>query len=333
MPAACRVCYGCVPRCRAASTRGVRRLALPSPGPGRTAAAPAAYRLPDPIRFVLAHLLSLLAPWQAGAAFAVLVGLLLVEGALPAAHHYRSRGERGAHALRNLALGLANAAVVAVGFAGLWLLAAEWASARGVGLLNGLRDHAGLPAWAHVVGAVLLLDAWTYLWHRVNHRVPFLWRFHRVHHADATMDVTTASRFHVGELAMSSALRVPVLVAGGIYAWELVLYETLMFAVVQFHHANVHLPERWDRALRAVIVTPHLHRVHHSRLQSQTDSNYSSLLSIWDRLFGSFQTSTDPSAIRLGLDEFDAPEDQTVGGMLRMPLRGMGGEERGARGE
>ena len=268
----------------------------------------------------MAHLVSLLAPWQAGATVVGLALLLLVEGALPAAHHYRSGGERGAHALRNLALGIANAAVVALLFAGLWVIAAEWASARGVGLLNVLRDRAGLPGWAHVVGAVLLLDAWTYAWHRINHRVPFLWRFHRVHHADATMDVTTASRFHVGELVLSSALRVPVLVAGGIYAWELILYETVMFAVVQFHHANIHLPERWDRRLRAVIVTPHLHRVHHSRWQPETDSNYSSLFTVWDRVFGSFRTSDAPETIRLGLDEFDAPEHRTVGGMLRMPL-------------
>lgn len=268
----------------------------------------------------MAHLISLLAPWQAGATVAGLALLLLIEGALPAAHHYRSGRERGAHALRNLALGLANAAVVALLFAGLWVLAAEWASARGIGLLNVLRDRAGLPGWAHVVGAVLLLDAWTYLWHRINHRVPFLWRFHRVHHADATMDVTTASRFHVGELVLSSALRVPLLVAGGIYAWELILYETVMFAVVQFHHANIHLSERWDRRLRAVIVTPHLHRVHHSRWQPETDSNYSSLFTVWDRLFGSFRTSDAPETIRLGLDEFDAPEHRTVGGMLKMPL-------------
>lgn len=279
----------------------------------------------------MAELVHLLAPWQAASAVAVLVGLLLVEGLLPAAHHYRSGAERGAHGLRNLALGAANAVVVALVFAGVWVAAAEWASARGWGLLNVLRDRAGLPGWAHIAGAVLLLDAWTYAWHRINHRVPFLWRFHRVHHADATMDVTTAHRFHVGELVLSSALRVPVLLAGGVYAWELVLYETLMFVVVQFHHANIGLPERWDRVLRAVVVTPHLHRVHHSRWQPETDSNYSSLLTVWDRLFGSFRTSADPSAIRLGLDEFDAPEDRTLGGLLRMPLRGARGEARSDR--
>lgn len=268
----------------------------------------------------MAHLVSLLAPWQAAVAVGGLALLLLVEGALPAAHHFRSGGERGGHALKNLALGLANAAVVALLFAGLWVAAAEWASAHGWGVLNVLRDRAGLSGWAHALGAVLLLDAWTYMWHRINHRWPVLWRFHRVHHADAEMDVTTASRFHVGELVLSSALRVPLLLLTGAYAWELVAYETVMFAVVQFHHANVALAPRLDRALRAVIVTPHLHRVHHSRWQPETDSNYGSLLTVWDRLFGSYRTSERPETIRLGLDDFDAPEDRTLSGMLRMPL-------------
>lgn len=269
----------------------------------------------------MAALLDLLQTAQVGAALVVLVVLIAVESLHPFFELFRARKERGTHLARNLALGLVNSALIAVVFAGLWVAAAAWADARGLGLLNVLRDGVGLPGWAHVLGAVLLLDAWTYLWHRLNHRVPFLWRFHRVHHADAQMDVTTASRFHVGEIALSSALRVPLIVLFGVYAWELVLYETLMFAVVQFHHANLALPPRLDRALRLIIVTPAMHKVHHSRWQPETDSNYSSLLSVWDRLFRSFRLRDRLDELRLGLDEFDAPEDGTLGGLMRMPLR------------
>jgi sterol desaturase/sphingolipid hydroxylase (fatty acid hydroxylase superfamily) len=264
--------------------------------------------------------LSALPEIQAGAAFAGLVALLLVESAHPFFELFRDKKERGTHLLRNLALGLLNTAVIALVFAGLWVLAAEWAATERVGLLHLLTDRAGLPAWAHVVLAVLLLDAWTYAWHRMNHRVPFLWRFHRVHHSDAGMDVTTASRFHVGELVLSSALRVPIVAGLGVYAWELLLYETLMFAVVQFHHANVGLPARLDRALRAVIVTPNLHKVHHSRLQPETDSNYSALFSWWDRIFRSFRLCERPEEIEFGLEQFDAPEHETMAGLMRMPL-------------
>lgn len=245
--------------------------------------------------------------------------LLMVETAKPFVHYFRGR-ERWAHAGRNLFLGLLNAGVVAVGFAGLWVLATVWADERGFGLMNFLADSLGAPWWVHAGGAILILDGWTYFWHRINHEIPFLWSFHRVHHADAELDVTTASRFHVGELILSSVLRIPVLVIGGVVAWELVLYEMAMFAVVQFHHANLGLPPSVDRALRGVIVTPAMHRVHHSRWRPETDSNYGSLLSIWDRLFRSFRLRDRPEEIEVGLDEFSEDEHRTVTGMLRMPL-------------
>lgn len=269
----------------------------------------------------MAPLVQLLSTVQGASALAVMAVLLAVETAHPFFAFWASGRTRTVHAARNLALGLVNAAVVAVVFAALWLAVAEWASAHGVGVLNVLRDRFGLPGWAHAALAVLFLDAWTYAWHRLNHRIPLLWRFHRVHHADAQMDVTTASRFHIGEIVLSSLLRLPLIAALGIYAWELVAYEALMFAVVQFHHANVALPPRIERLLRRVIVTPGMHKIHHSRVQMETDSNYASLFSVWDRLFRSFRERDDLDAIRLGLDDFDAPDDATVRGMLTMPLR------------
>ena len=260
-------------------------------------------------------LLDVLQTTQAGAALAGLVVLLVLEGAHPFVELFRARRERGRHLVRNLALGALNAGLVAVVFAGLWVAAAEWAASRDVGLLR----VAALPAWAHAALAVLLLDAWTYAWHRLNHRVPFLWRFHRVHHSDAQMDVTTASRFHTGEIVLSSLLRVPLIVALGVAAWELVLYETLMVAVVQLHHANVGLPGPLDRALRTVLVTPAMHKVHHSRWPPETDSNYRALLSVWDRLFGSFRLREGSDPVAFGLDAFDDEAHQTVAGMLRTP--------------
>ena len=260
-------------------------------------------------------LLDLLKGAQAVGAVGVLALLLLAETLHPFFDALRGR-HRAVHAARNLALGAVNGALVAFVFAGVWGVAAGWAEARGVGLLA----LAPLPTWLHAVLAILLLDAWTYAWHRLNHRLPVLWRLHRVHHADAAMDVTTAHRFHIGEIVLSSLLRVPLIVVLGAHLWELVLYETLMFAVVQFHHADVALPPRLDRALRAAVVTPALHKVHHSRERTDTDSNYSALFSWWDRLFGSFRTRADLAAIRLGLDEFDRPGDDTVAGMVRMPF-------------
>ncbi|GIV58140.1 MAG: hypothetical protein KatS3mg042_1053 [Rhodothermaceae bacterium] len=266
-------------------------------------------------------LVSLIQTYQLGAYLAGLVVLLAWESFQPFMALFATGRERGLHLLRNLVIGAINAAVVGGVFAGLWVAASAWAEASGFGLMHVLGARWGWPGWAHAAGAILLFDAWTYAWHRLNHRVPFLWRFHRVHHADARMDVSTAGRFHLGEIVLSSLLRLPLIVLIGAYAWELLLYETMMFAVVQFHHANIGLPERVDRALRAVIVTPAMHKVHHSRWQPETDSNYSAFFSFWDRIGRSFRLRKNPREIRFGLDAFEAPDDETLRGMLRMPLR------------
>ena len=249
-------------------------------------------------------------------AFAVMAVLLLWEGAAPFFLQFRSKGGRLSHGTKNVFLGIMNAVVTALVFTGLWLTVADWAAAHHFGLLR-LTE---LPPWLHATGAVLLLDLWTYWWHRVCHRVPMLWNFHRVHHSDASMDVTTANRFHLGEMLASSVLRLAVIPLAGMEFWHLALYELLMFSVVQFQHANISVGPAFDRALRLVIVTPFMHKVHHSDRQPETDSNYASLFSIWDRIFGSFRLREDPSAIRLGLREFDAVEHQTVAGLLRTPF-------------
>lgn len=229
--------------------------------------------------------------------------------------------DRGKHAFRNLVIGLINGLVVSLVFVGLWLAASVWADEARFGFMHWLQDGLEIPVWLHAVGAILLLDFWTYAWHRMNHEIPFFWRFHSVHHSDSKMDVTTASRFHLGEIFFSSLFRIPLIALFGVYLWELVLYEIVMFAVVQFHHANVGFPEKYDRILRTIIVTPNMHRVHHSRWQPETDSNYSSLFSFWDRLARTFRINPKPETIQLGLDQFDSEEDQTVKGMFKTPLK------------
>lgn len=138
------------------------------------------------------------------------------------------------------------------------------------------------------------------------------------------MDVTTAGRFHFGEIALSSLLRIPLVLLLGIRLPELVAYEAMMFAVVQFHHANIGLPEWMDRLLRLAIVTPAMHKVHHSRVQAETDSNYTSLFSFWDRLFGTFRLRDDLRTIRFGLDGLDRKADQALAGLARTPFAGAG---------
>jgi len=266
-------------------------------------------------------LINLMEQTQVLAAVIGLILLMLVEQAHPFFDFFRgSLKEKGKHFFANMALGLTNALLISVLFVGAWLWASNWAYEQQFGILNWLQA-AGMPAWGHTLGAVLLMDLWMYLWHLMNHKVPVLWRFHRVHHADPNMDVTTASRFHTGEIILSSALRIGVIMIMGLYLWELLLYETIMFAVVQFHHADIALPERLDKALRLFIVTPAMHKVHHSRWQPETDSNYSSLFSFWDRIGKTFRLHNPLKTLRIGLDEFDRDEDKKVKGLFTMPFR------------
>ena len=251
-------------------------------------------------------------------AVVILVLLLIWESSAPFGLYFlRDSGDRIRHGLKNLILGICNALVVALLFVAIWWTTAEWARVHNFGLLNWWP----LPLWADLLAAFLLFDAWMYLWHRLNHRVPFLWRFHRTHHSDPKMDVTTASRFHLGEIVLSSIFRVPVIALLGLELWQLALYEIVMFTIVQFHHANIALPGWLDRALRLFIVTPFMHKVHHSRWQPETDSNYSSLFSFWDRLFGTFRLRAQPNTLQFGLDDFDQPKDHTLIGLLTTPLK------------
>ncbi len=220
------------------------------------------------------------------------------------------------HALRNFIIGTLNSVVISAFIATVWLWVSEWTAANRFGLLHWVP----FPDWARVVAAFLLLDVWMYKWHWMNHRFAFLWRFHRLHHTDTQMDVTTASRFHLGEILLSSLLRVPLLVLTGIQLWQVVLYEGVLFAVVQFQHANVALPPKLDAALRRVIVTPAMHKIHHSREQRETDSNYASLFAWWDRVFGTFVWRDDQQGIRFGLEGWDARDRQSFTGMLATPL-------------
>jgi sterol desaturase/sphingolipid hydroxylase (fatty acid hydroxylase superfamily) len=256
--------------------------------------------------------------WRSISSVMVLTLVLAWESLVPFLTYFAgSTGERVRHGLKNLVLGVINSLLTGFGFAALWWTTAQWAQAHEFGLLNWIP----MPGWARLAGAFLLFDAWMYWWHRLNHRVHFLWRFHRTHHSDPKMDVTTANRFHIGEIALSSVLRVPVIALFGLQLWELALYELAMFTVVQLHHANIALPAWLDRALRVILVTPFMHKVHHSRWQPETDSNYSSLFSFWDRLFRSYRLRDDPRTLRFGLDEFNRPEDHTLRGLLATPLK------------
>src|SRR5262249_36187510 len=246
-------------------------------------------------------------------ATSALILLLALEGWLPAAFN---RQHRLRHAARNLTLGFLNSVALALLASPFIARIAMWAEESRFGLLR----LVNVPAVIGTAAAILLFDAWMYMWHRANHELGFLWRFHRVHHSDPEMDATTAPRFHTGEILISSALRLAVIPLLGITIHQLLVYEMLLLPVILFHHSNLRFPERLDASLRLIIVTPAIHRVHHSRLRIETDSNYSSVFSFWDRIAGTFRLRPAGQPVDFGLDEYDGAAWQRITGMLVTPL-------------
>jgi len=245
---------------------------------------------------------------------AAVVTIFLLEDIIP---HYRNRTARLRHAFPHVLTALLNGLLTRSILAGVTLQTTTWAAAHSFGLRPLLR----LSPVAATVVLFILFDIWMYFWHRANHRIDFLWLFHRAHHSDTQMDTTTALRFHPGELVLSTLIRLPVLAVLGMHFGQLLLFETLLNLSTLFHHSNLSLPRSWDRSLSLVIVTPDMHRVHHSLEQEETNSNFTSLLSFWDRLFGTFRMREDTRLITLGLPLFREERWQRFWGFLITPAQ------------
>jgi sterol desaturase/sphingolipid hydroxylase (fatty acid hydroxylase superfamily) len=198
------------------------------------------------------------------------------------------------------------------------------AAARGLGLFNVI----ALPAWIGVVASVILLDLAIYLQHVLFHAVPALWRLHRMHHADLEFDVTTGLRFHPIEILLSMLIKFTVVVALGAPAVAVLIFEVALNATSMFNHGNIRIQHGLDRILRWVVVTPDMHRVHHSILSRETNSNFGFNLPWWDRLFGTYraQPTAGHTAMTIGIEQFRNSRELRLDRMLLQPFRGEAGQ-------
>jgi len=228
---------------------------------------------------------------------------------------YQYRNSRVRHALPNVAL-----TIILV----LTNLALSFSSAYVTALTE--RNRVGLLAlfalspWVHALIGVAALDLFAYFGHLLLHKSWLGWQFHRVHHSENAVDVTTAFRQHPGETVWRLLWQLAAIALFGIPLWIVVIYLSLSALNAQFEHANIRLNRTIDRMLRLLFVTPHMHKVHHSRDQKETDSNYSNIFSLWDKIFGTYTSATDFGKLSYGLDGFDVKERQTLGGLLKMPF-------------
>ncbi|RKZ83872.1 MAG: sterol desaturase family protein [Candidatus Parabeggiatoa sp. nov. 1] len=185
----------------------------------------------------------------------------------------------------------------------------------------GILNNIDLPAWLAIIVAIVLLDCVIYLQHVMFHALPLLWRLHRMHHADVDFDVTTGSRFHPVEIILSMLIKFATIMALGPPAVAVLLFEVILNVMAMFNHSNIALPVKIDKWLRGLIVTPDMHRVHHSVLNHETNSNFGFNLSLWDRLFGTYQAQPTAGhhAMQIGLEQFREPKYLTLHWLLVLP--------------
>lgn len=222
---------------------------------------------------------------------------------------------------RNLTIAAAAGVVMQFAEAPATFGLASFMQRRGWGILPHLR----VPALARALLAVLALDYTLYWWHFLTHRVPFLWRFHQVHHLDRDMDATTALRFHFGEIAISVLFRAGQILVIGPAPMAIAGWQIFLFTCILFHHSNVQLPVRMEQLLARILITPRLHGIHHSLRPDEVNSNWSSGLTAWDWLHATLRTDVPQSTLQLGVPQFRADADVALRRVLTLPFR-----ERGA---
>jgi sterol desaturase/sphingolipid hydroxylase (fatty acid hydroxylase superfamily) len=245
----------------------------------------------------------------------VLVAMVALETILP----WRDRQQRVIRWPSNLGVVVVSSVIVRLVFPITAAGVAVWAQHSGFGLFHWL----GAPFWLALILSILALDCLIYAQHAAFHHVPMLWRLHRMHHTDTVLDATTGTRFHPIEILLSMAIKCIAVALLGAPAMAVLIFEILLNATAMFNHANIRLPKRLDRVLRLFLVTPDMHRVHHSVERDETDSNFGFNLPWWDFLFGTYKPAPKAGleGMTIGIDAFRDPGEQRIDRLLTQPFR------------
>jgi sterol desaturase/sphingolipid hydroxylase (fatty acid hydroxylase superfamily) len=218
--------------------------------------------------------------------------------------------------INNIALTVFNSLILQLVFAGAVVRIAMYVSTHQLGVLNMVE----LPVWVELLVTVAFMDFMLFIWHLLNHEVPFLWRFHRVHHSDLNMDVSTATRFHIGELAISTVIKISLIFFLGASPLGVLIFESALVLCAQFHHSSLKVPRWFETIFWILFVPPSMHRIHHSVIIRERDTNYGTVFSIWDRWLGTLLTNVDQSRIRIGLGAYQKPDKLNFHHLLAMPF-------------
>ena len=218
--------------------------------------------------------------------------------------------------VNNLALTFFNSFLLQLIFSSAIITTAVYAQTHKLGILSMLE----VPSWIKILVTVVFMDFMLYVWHLLNHEVPLLWRFHRVHHSDLNMDVSTATRFHIGELAISAIIKICIIFFLGASYAGVLIFESAVVLCTQFHHSSLKVPKWFETAWWIFFVPPSMHRTHHSVIIKERDTNYGAIFSVWDRILGTLLTNVDQIKIRIGVGAYTKPDKLYFHHLLVMPF-------------
>ena len=218
--------------------------------------------------------------------------------------------------MTNISLTILNSVVLSLVFASVTINTALYVSENHLGLLNMI----SLPSGLKLFLAVIFMDFMLYVWHLLNHEVPFFWRFHRVHHSDLNMDVSTATRFHIGELTISAVIKICLIYFIGANLISVIIFEGLLVLTAQLQHSSLNVPEAFEKVFWIFFVPPSMHRIHHSVKIHERNTNYGTILSIWDRLLGTLLKDIPQETIIIGVGPYREPKKLGLPHLLLMPF-------------
>lgn len=218
--------------------------------------------------------------------------------------------------VNNLSLTIFNSLILNLIFAGAVAATAQYVTANHLGALN-LVDA---PRWVKILATIVFMDFMLYVWHLLNHEMPLLWRFHRVHHTDLNMDVSTATRFHLGELMISAVIKIALIFLIGADFIAVVIFESALVFAAQFHHSSMRIAPALEAVIFPLFVTPSMHRVHHSVKIKERNTNYGTIFSLWDRILGTLLMKVDQERIRIGVGGHFDEAKLNLPSLLVMPF-------------
>ena len=218
--------------------------------------------------------------------------------------------------INNLGLTLFNSILLQLIFSFAIVSTAKYVQTGKLGILSMVQA----PSWLKILVTVAFMDFMLYVWHLLNHEMPLLWRFHRVHHSDLNMDASTATRFHIGELAISAIIKISIIFFLGASYLGVLIFESSVVLCTQFHHSSLKVPQWFETLWWILFVPPSMHRIHHSVIIKERDTNYGAIFSIWDRILGTLLTSVDQKRIRIGVGAYQKPDKLNFHHLLAMPF-------------